>query len=65
MKKFLKLLIALVVIVFISLFLIMKWVFWASSNIKKDSFAYSLKVPEDVKNFPVWAGKIHLCMMSI
>ena len=54
MKKYMKVLIALVLLIAAIFVSVVLWSFWEPSDIQKGSFAYRLKVTEDAQTFPVW-----------
>ena len=54
MVKILKYLAIGVITVIIFIFLLLKWMFWAPSDIQRNSLIYYLKVPKHVKEFPLW-----------
>lgn len=54
MVKVLKYIMIGVAVITITAFILLKWVFWEPSDIKRSSFLYYLKVPEYAKNFPIW-----------
>ena len=55
MKKFIVLTFFVIGVVIIAVIGVIKWSLWQPMDMKKDSFAYTYKVPEVVKSFPTWA----------
>lgn len=49
-----KILLSSATVAFLSVYLLAKWVFWEPSDAQKGSLAYTLKVPSEAKNFPIW-----------
>ena len=54
MKKIIIYSIVVVVSILVSFVLLMKWAFWEPNGMKKGSMVYMLKVPDELKAFPIW-----------
>ncbi len=54
MNALTKYFIAAGVLLLVSSLLLLTWTYWEPSNIRKDSLLYKIRIPVEVKAFPVW-----------